>query len=204
MAYFLDWFYYKKSKRIIMKKIVLLLSFAIAPFLITDSIAQKHDDAKVTIKVNGKEVELEEYLEEMGERLERNLEKLEDRDTKIEININEKDWEDALEDLDIQIDMMSDNLEEFIEAMAHQIEEAVTHMDIEITDIDPDDINEGEINLNDDDFRDWINEIESKYGEIEVIDRLKLKIREEGLYANMDVSLQNGKEIQNLKRFFED
>jgi hypothetical protein len=170
-----------------MKKIVLLLSFAIAPFLITDSIAQKHDDAKVTIKVNGKEVELEEYLEEMGERLERNLEKLEDRDTKIEININEKDWEDALEDLDIQIDMMSDNLEEF-----------------EITDIDPDDINEGEINLNDDDFRDWINEIESKYGEIEVIDRLKLKIREEGLYANMDVSLQNGKEIQNLKRFFED
>jgi hypothetical protein len=187
-----------------MKKIVLLLSFAIAPFLITDSIAQKHDDAKVTIKVNGKEVELEEYLEEMGERLERNLEKLEDRDTKIEININEKDWEDALEDLDIQIDMMSDNLEEFIEAMAHQIEEAVTHMDIEITDIDPDDINEGEINLNDDDFRDWINEIETKYGEIEVIDRLKLKIREEGLYANMDVSLQNGKEIQNLKRFFED
>ena len=169
-------------------------------FLFGTAFSQKkkhkhNDDATVTIKIDGKEHDLEEYIEEWGEELGEKIERMFD-DPKIHIDIDDDDFEIAFNDMSVEIGNLA---ESFGEAVA----EAVTNMTIELKDIDPDDFGRNDFNFHDDDdLEDFIEEIEDKYdSEVKNIDRMKIKIREDYVKIEMDVTLENGNKIDKMKIF---
>ncbi len=154
----------------------------------------KHDhDAVVTIRIDGKEQDIEEYFEDWGEELGEKIEKMFD-DPKIYIDIDEDDFE-------IEFNNISISIGEFAESIAKAVTDAVTNMTIELKNIDPDDFNHNHFNFDDDDkFDDMIDEIEDRYNsEVTNIDKLKIKIREDYVKVEMDVTLENGKKIDKMK-----
>jgi len=180
----------KSFTRIIIPTLVLVFIFGSA-----FSQKRKHrhnDDAVVTIKVNGKEQDIEEYFEEWGEEFGRKMERIFD-DPKIHININDDDF-------DIDIDELCLDFEDFGESIAKVVTDAVTNMTIELHDLDPDDI-ENDFDLDDDeDLEDLIEEIEDRYdSEVKNIDRIKIKIREDYVKMELDVTLKNGRKIDKVK-----
>ena len=153
----------------------------------------KDDDAVVTIKIDGKEQDIEEYFQEWGEELGEKIEKMFD-DPKIHINIDDDDF-------DIEFDDISVDIGDFAESIVEAVTEAVTNMTIEIKDIDPDNFNHNHFNFdNDDDLDDMIDEIEDRYNsEVKNIDKMKIKIREDYVKIEIDATLENGKKIDKIK-----
>jgi cbb3-type cytochrome oxidase subunit 3 len=153
----------------------------------------RHDeDAVVTIKINGKEQDIEEYFEEWGEEFERKMERMFD-DPQIRIRINEDDF-------DIDIDDICIDIGDFAESIAEMVEEAVTHMDIELHDLDPNDLDDDYDFDDEEDLEDLIDDIEDKYdSRVENIDRLKIKIREDYVKIELDATLENGKKVDKIK-----
>ena len=153
----------------------------------------KDDDAVVTIKIDGKEQDIEEYFQEWGEELGEKIEKMFD-DPKIHINIDDDDF-------DIEFDDISVDIGDFAESIVEAVTEAVTNMTIEIKDIDPDNFDHNHFNFdNDDDLDDMIDEIEDRYNsEVKNIDKMKIKIREDYVKIEMDATLENGKKIDKIK-----
>ncbi len=151
------------------------------------------DDAVVTIKINGKEKDIEEYFEEWGEELGEKIEKMFD-DPKIHIDIDDDDF-------NIEFDDISIDIGDFAESIAETVKEAVTNMNIEIKDIDPDDFDNNHFNFqDDDDLKDMIDDIEDRYSsEIKNINRMKIKIREDYVKIHLGVTLENGKRIEKTK-----
>jgi len=153
---------------------------------------KKGDDAVVTIKINGREQDIEEYFEEWGEEFGRKMERMFD-DPHVRINIDEDDF-------DIDIDDICINIGDFAESIAEIVEEAVTHMDIELRDLDPNDLDDDFDFDDDEDLEDLIDEIEDKYNSrVENIDRLKIKIREDYVKMELDATLENGKKVDKIK-----
>ena len=152
-----------------------------------------HDDATVTIKVNGKEQDIETYFEEWGEEFGRKIEKMFD-DPKVHIDFDDDDFS-------IEFDNISIDIDDFAESIADVVTEAVTNMTIELEDIDPDDLHHNDFNFHDDnDLEDLIDEIEDKYNsKVENIDKLKIKIREDYVKIDLDVTLKNGKSVFKSK-----
>ena len=166
-------------------------------FLFGSAFSQKKkrrndDEATVTIKINGKEQDIEEYFEEWGEELEEKIERMFD-DPEIHIDLDEHDF-------DIKFDNISVDIDEFAESIAEAVTKAVTNMTIEIKDIDPDDI-DNDFNWDDDeDLEDLIDEIEDRYdAEVKNIDMLKIKIREDYVKIEVDATLENGKKVDKIK-----
>ncbi len=150
------------------------------------------DDAVVTIKINGREQDIEEYFEEWGEEFGRKMERMFD-DPHIRINIDEDDFDIDIEDICIDIG-------DFAESIGEMVEEAVTHMDIELHDLDPKDIDNDFDFDDDEDLEDLIDEIEDKYdSKVKNIDRLKIKIREDYVKMELDATLENGKKVDKIK-----
>ncbi len=151
----------------------------------------KHDDAVITIKVDGKEQDLEAYFEEWGEELGRKIERAFDNK---EVHID-------FDNVELKMNDLSEGIEVFAESIAKVVEDAVTNMTIELKDIDPDDVERGNFSFDDDkDLDDLIAEIERKYdAEVTNIDALKIKIRKDYVKINMDVTLDNGKKINKTK-----
>ena len=174
-------------------------------FLFSSAFSQKRkkkhddDDATVTIKINGKEQDIEEYFEEWGEELGDKIERMFD-DPEIHINIDKDDFDIDIDDFDIDIDDFSIEISDFAESIAEAVTEAVTNMTIEIKDIDPDDI-DNNFNWDDDeDLEDMIDDIEDRYdSEVKNIDRLKIKIREDYVKMEVDATLENGKKVEKIK-----
>lgn len=165
-------------------------------FVVGSAFSQKKkdcDDTVVTIKVNGKEQDIEEYFEEWGEELGEKIERMFD-DPKIHIDIDEDDFE-------IEFDNITINIGDFAESIAEAVTEAVTNMTIEIKDIDPHDNDRNHFNFSDEDeLDDMIDEIEDKYNsEVKNIDKMKIKIREDYVKIEMDVTLENGKRVDKTK-----
>ena len=164
--------------------------------LFSSAYAQKRhdkDDATVTIKINGKEQDIETYFEEWGEEFGRKIERMFD-DPQIHIDLDDDDF-------DIRFDNISIDIDDFAASIADVVSKAVTNMTIELKDIDPDDIDHNEFNFHgDDDLEDLIDEIEDRYdSDVKKIDRLKIKIREDYVKIEMDVTLENGKSISKMK-----
>ncbi len=166
-------------------------------FVTGSAFSQKKNDkdgAVVTIKIDGKERDIVEYFENWGEELGEKIERMFD-DSKIHIDIDDSDF-------DIEFDNFSDNIGEIVESIAEEVTKAVTNMTIEIKDIDPHGFGD-HINKNcDNDVEDIIDEIEDKYGsKIEIIDKMKIKIREDYVKIELDVTLENGKKVHKTKIF---
>jgi hypothetical protein len=166
-------------------------------FLFGSAFSQKRkhkekDDATVTIKVNGREQDIEEYFEEWGEEFGRKMERMFD-DSHIRINIDDDDF-------DININNLTIDIEDLAESIAETVAEAVTNMTIELSDLDPDDIDNDFDFDDDEDLEDLIDEIERKYdSEVKNIDKLKIKIREDYVKMELDVTLKNGKKVDKIK-----
>lgn len=170
---------------------VIAFIFAFGP-VFSQKRKHKNDDAVVTIKVNGKEQDIEEYFEEWGEDLGKKIEKMFD-DPHIHIDIDDDDF-------DIKFDNISIDIDDFAESVAEAVTDAVTNMTIELKDIDPDDI-DNDFNWDDDeDLEDLIDDIEDRYdSEVKNIDKLKIKIREDYVKLEVDATLENGKKVEKIK-----
>lgn len=179
----------KSFTKIIIPVIVFIFTFG--P-VFSQKRKHKDDDAVVTIKVNGKEQDIEEYFEEWGEDLGKKIEKMFD-DPKIHIDIDEDDF-------DIKFDNISIDIDDFAESVAEAVTDAVTNMTIELRDIDPDDFDD-DFNWDDDeDLEDLIEDIEDRYNsEVKNIDKLKIKIREDYVKLEIDATLENGKKVEKIK-----
>jgi hypothetical protein len=151
-----------------------------------------HDDATVTIKIDGKEHDIEEYFEEWGEELGEKIERMFE-DPHIHIDLDDDDF-------DIKFDNISIDIDDFAESIADAVTEAVTNMTIEVKNIDPDDI-DNDLNWDDDeDLEDLIEDIEDRYdSEVKNIDKLKIKIREDYVKLEVDATLENGKKVDKVK-----
>jgi uncharacterized alkaline shock family protein YloU len=156
-----------------------------------------HDDAVVTIKINGKERDIEEYFEDWGEEFGKKIERMFD-DPEVHIDFDEDDF-------NVRINNISVDIEDFAESIADAVTEAVTNMTIELEDIDPDNIDRHHFNFrDDDDMDDLLDEIEDRYdSKVENIDKLKIKIREDYVKIDLDVTLENGRHISK-SRIYED
>ena len=176
----------------------IIIPVIILVFIFSSSFSQKRkhkqddDNAVVTIKIDGKERDIEEYFEEWGEELGEKIENMFD-DPSIHIDLDEDDF-------DIKFDNICVDIDDFAESIAEAVTEAVTNMTIEIKDIDPDDI-DNDFNWDDDeDLEDMIDEIEDRYdSEVKNIDKLKIKIREDYVKLELDATLENGKKIDKIK-----
>jgi hypothetical protein len=151
------------------------------------------DDATVTIRINGQEQDIEAYFEQWGEEFGRKMERMFENPN-IHININEDDF-------NIDIDNICINISDLAESIAKTVNEAVTNMTIELNDVNPGDVRRHDFNFdNDEQLEDLIDEIERKYdSEVENIDRLKIKIREDYVKIELDATLENGKKIEKIK-----
>ena len=73
-------------------------------------------------------------------------------------------------------------------------------MDPNTLTLDPNDIDNDFDFDDDEDLEDLIDEIEDKYdSEVKNIDRLKIKIREDYVKMELDVTLENGKKVDKIK-----
>ena len=187
------------NKSIVMKRFTkFTIPVLIFVFLFSSVFSQKRkrnhhdDDATVTIKINGKERDIEEYFEEWGEELGEKIEQMFD-DPSVHIDLDEDDF-------DIKFDNITIDIDDFAESIADAITKAVTNMTIEIKDIDPDDL-DNDFNWDDDeDLEDLIEDIEDRYdSEVKNIDMLKIKIREDYVKIEVDATLENGKKVDKIK-----
>ena len=178
-------------------KTLQLLAFGAAMLMLTSHTinAQKRDkgdDALVTIRVDGKDLDIEDYFEEWGESFGRKVEEMFDKES-IHVEIDSDDIELKLKDISVDID-------DFAESIAATVKKAVTNMSIELKDLDPDEIG-NDCQLGDDeDLETLIDEIEEKYdAEVKNIDRLKIKIREDYVKMELDATLTTGKKVEKIK-----
>jgi hypothetical protein len=169
--------------------ILALLLYASCP-----SLAQKRkDEAKITIRIDGVEQDIETYFEEWGKKLEKSIEDAFDDDMSISIDIDD-------EDLDLVIDNFSVAIGEIVESVTKAVASAVTHMDIEISDIDRKDIDDADVRLHGTEIEDLIDEIEDRYdSKVEKVEKMKVKVREDYIKIDMDVRLQNGRKVNKVQ-----
>ncbi|WP_187696317.1 hypothetical protein, partial [Xanthovirga aplysinae] len=158
------------------------------------------EDAKVVIRIDGNEWDVEEYFEDLGENIEYAVEQFVDGNDGVVININE-------EELNINFDGLGEFVSVMAENFAESIESAVEHMEVEVYDIDPDRIDDSDIHFDiggRNGLETLLEEIEEFHGSpVEHIDRLLMKIREGYVEVEMDVLLENGSRIKGLRREIE-
>lgn len=148
------------------------------------------NDAAVTIRVNGKEQDIETYFENWGEEFGRKMELMFD-DPKIHIDLDE-------EDIEINLDGLGIEISDLAESISETVTEAVANMTITLKDIDPDDIDKNDCHFSgSNDLREALDEIEQDNGSrVKNIDTMKIKIREHHVKIDMALTLENGKKIQ--------
>jgi hypothetical protein len=181
----------KKAARLFVSSIALLLLFNSA---FSQHREHRHEDAdaKVTIKVDGKEQDIEVYFEEWGRQFGEAVENMFD-DSEVRIDLDEGD-------LEIDIDHLSISMEHLAESIESAVRDAVTNMTIEINDLEPDEFDQDFSWKNDNNLEDWIDEIEDKYdSKVKQIRKLKIKIREDYVKMEMNAILESGKRIQKIK-----
>jgi len=177
-------------------KIHFYLTLLTALLACTASFAQSSQDANITITVDGQETELEVYIEELAEHIEKAASKLEDIDLDVHFNYDDEEFEASISNL-------VTSLEQYGEELGKAIEKAVRHMSIELKDLEPEEIRKGNTEINDVALNDILDEIERKYNsDIEHIDRLYLKLNDDKVLMEMDLILENGKEIRNYRKTY--
>lgn len=179
-----------------MKLIIYLFAF-LCLLISPKALFAQDNSGSVTISVNGKEIDLEVYLENIGRSIEAAAESLEGQDISISIDWDEDEFERSIEKL-------AEEIEYHGERLGEAIEEAVENMSIELKNVDPDEIRSSDTKINDEELAEMLEDIEDEYGsEVKNIDRLYIKLKDgDAVKVTMDVTLENGKEIRNYKRYF--
>ena len=166
------------------------LSIVLVGLLITSNVFAQ-DDTKIVIKTDKGEMELEEYMENIGDNLGDLIGNWADNfDIDIDIDIDD-------EDMDVDIDIDIPDFEDGIEEWAENLEKMVNNMEIEVTDLDPSEFNDNKYHHNNRSGRDFLQEIEDEFGsEVKHIDKMNIKIKEGIVDIDMKVQLENGKTVR--------
>ena len=168
--------------------LVLFLTTALSAF------AQKKK-SDVSISIHDDDADININIDDLGEVLQAAFSSLDgdfsfhidNDDINIKVNNVNVDWDDLERDIE------------------KAVESAVKNMTLELRNIDVDELEEGDSRFNGTDLRDIIDEIEDEYNkEVEVIDRMVLKFDKDYTLITMDVTLENGKEVRNIKRKIRD
>ncbi len=157
---------------------------------------EKKNDVVITVKIDGREKDIETYFEEWGESFGRKIERMFE-DSRIQFDLGEDRFEMELGNICL-------NLDDIAESIAMAVTKAVTNMTIELDNIDPVDIDRNKItfNNNDEDLGAMIEEIEQKYhSKVKNIDKMKIKIREDYVKIDLEATLENGKKVNKVKIF---
>ncbi len=174
-----------------MKNLTLPLIF-LSVFLLTQACAQKSEkkqETTLTVTIDNEEVDVEVAFEKLGETIEQAFEGIE-KGIDISINIDDQKFEASME-----------KFGEAMEKLGESIEKMVENMSIEVRNIDAQEIKNGNGKINGQRIKDFLREIEEEYDqEIETVDRLYMKFNEDDIRIEMDVTLENGKEIRNIKK----
>jgi len=173
-----------------MKKLLPLL-FSILIIGCLTSYAQKKDDSDFHISIDDEDVDIDIVIDDLSDAIEKAFESL---DGDLSIHIDDDDIDIKINDINIDWDDFEDNIEDAIEI-------AVKNMTIELKDIDADEFKHGHADINNVELRDLIEEIEDEYHQdVERIDRLQLKFEDKYTIATFDVTLENGKEVRNIRK----
>ncbi len=157
----------------------------------TSLFAQKKKDTDFHISIEDDDVDIEIVIDELAEAIEQAFESF---DGDMSFHIND-------DDIDIKVNNINVDWDEFGENIERAIETAVKNMTIEMKDLDPEEIKYGDSEICDVELRDIIYEIEDEYNrEVENVDRMELKFDNKYVYLTLDVTLENGKEVRNIKR----
>lgn len=171
---------------------IILCSLLVAIF--SAPVVAQHHDSDITISIDNADIDIEAFFEELGASLEEALSGLSETDADISISIDEEQFEYSME-----------KFGESMEKLGESIEHAVKNMSIELKNLDADEIKRNGGNVNGRSLRDILEEVEDEYSqEVETVDRLLMKFRENGLYMEMDVTLESGKEIRNIRKTIDD
>ncbi len=155
----------------------------------TTLLAQKKD-SNVSISIHDDDVDIDIDIDDIGDIIEEAFASL---DGDFSVHIDDDDIDIRINDVDIDWDEFEDDIE-------HAVETAVRKMKIEIRDIEVRDIEEGDSRFNGTDLRDIIDDIEDEYNrDVKKIDRMVLQFDKHYTLITMDVTLENGKEIRNIK-----
>jgi len=168
--------------------------------LASTTYAQKDKDKSTTkIKVKTKDgyVDFETKMEDLGEMIGESVEKMENS-----IHV-ETDFDDDSFSFDFDFDFDADAIEEWGEKFGESVENMVKNMDIEMTNLDPEDFEDNEVG--DRDGRDILREIEREYdSEVELIEKMHIKIRDGKVDVDLEALLENGKVVKKTYRDVED
>lgn len=149
-------------------------------------------DEKITVTVDGETYELGDFI---SENIEKSLKEFAEG---FDVDVDRDGF-------DFSFNFNGQNFDEWGENLGKSIEEMVNNMEIELNDLDPEDFEDSNFD------NDWgkrsgsdiLEEIEEEYGSrVELIEKVKIKIREEKVIVDMDARLENGKRIH--KRIEED
>ncbi len=178
-------------------KSLLRSSFIFLLFIFSlDCFAQSEPTIHITL--NGKTQNLENYIEDLASNLGQKLEKA------FEGNCN-LSFDFSSDDVVVKLNANSYSISNMADRLATAIESALTHMEIEIRDIEVSELEHGDFSINNkDQVYNMIEKVEKRHKtKVKKVDKLIMKFEQEYIDVRMDVTLENGKSIRNLKEKIE-
>lgn len=150
-------------------------------------------EATITVRIDGREKDIETYFEEWGESFGKKIERMFE-DATIRIDMEDDSFEMDLGHICVDLSDLGTSI-------SNTISEMVTNMTIELNDLDPADVAKSNLQLNgDDNLNNMIDEIERRHhSKVENIHNLKIKIREDYVKIELDATLENGKKVNKIK-----
>ncbi len=176
-----------------MRKITFFLLFFLTASTTTLLAQKKNSD--VSISIHDDDVDINIDIDNLGKIIEEAFTSL---DGDFSVHIDD-------DDIDIHVDDVRINWDDFEQDLERAVEKAVKNMTIELKDIDADEVKRGHSKFNGTDMRDILDDIEDEYNrEVETIDRMVIKFDHDYTYITMDITLENGREVRNIKRKIRD
>ncbi len=173
---------------------------SLSVFLLNTSLLQAQNDErdgskhneKITVTVDGKKYELGDFI---SEKVEASMEEFAEG--------FEMDFD--ADEFDFSFNFNGEEMGEWGENLGKSIEKMVNNMDVELEDLDPEEFEDSNFD------GDWgkrsgsdiLDEIEDEYGsKVELIEKMKIKIREEKVTVDIDAKLEDGQRVH--KRIVEE
>ena len=176
-----------------MRKLTFLLLLCLTASTTTLLAQKKNSD--VSISIHDDDVDIDINIDDLGKTIEEAFASL---DGDFSIHIDD-------DDIDIHVNDVKFDWDDFERDLERAVEKAVKNMTIELKDIDADEVRRGHSKFNGTDMRDILDDIEDEYNrDVETIDRMVIKFDDDYTYITMDVTLENGKEVRNIKRKIRD
>ncbi|MEM1137156.1 MAG: hypothetical protein AAGI07_15060 [Bacteroidota bacterium] len=144
------------------------------------------NEEKIVIKINGDEHELGDYIAEIVE------ETVEKATSSFEANFDDNSF-------NFSFNFDEEGWDEWGENLGNSIENMVSNMDIELSDLDPEDFDDMHFDneYGESKGSDLIKEIEKEHGsKVEKIEKMDIKLRKEKVIIAIKARLENGKLVE--------